>query len=228
MRPVVFLLLLAPSLSAGEKPATIRGAVRFVGDVPPDRKILTTDGATILHNDLVVDAKAKGLRYVAVYLEKAPAHKVAAKKAMVLCDQRDMLFHPRIVAVQEGQTVRFENNDLCNHCVRGSALETANTFNAVTPPGQPFDFRFKAHKHPTVIDCPIHAWMKAYVFTFDHPFFAVTDEKGAYAIKDVPPGKHTLVFRHMDTGTMERRPLDVRAGSVHEESVEWRKTGTAK
>lgn len=210
--------------SAGEKLISLRGVVRFLGDVPPDQKILTTDGATILHNDLVVDPKTKGLRFVVVHLEKAPAHAALARKERVQVDQRDMLFLPRVVAIQQGQMVRFENNDLCNHCVRGNSLEMANVFNAVTPPGQPFDFNFKAHKHPTLIDCPIHAWMKAYVFTFDHPFFAVTDAKGAFEIRNLPPGKYDLVFRHADTGMRETRVVDLSARGA-DVVVEWKKTG---
>ena len=79
MRVVLVLFSVTPFVAAGEKPATIRGVVRFLGDVPADRKIMTTDGGTIVHNDLVVDAKTKGLRDVAVYLEKAPPHKIAAE-----------------------------------------------------------------------------------------------------------------------------------------------------
>lgn len=219
------LLVLPASLQAEEKPGTITGTVRYLSPVPPDQRIMTTDGGIVIHNDLVVDPKTKGLRHVAVYLEKAPEHKAPGRKEKVVLDQRDMLFLPRVVAIQEGQTVRFENNDLCNHGVRASSVVKANLFNVNTPPGQPFEFEFKAQNRPIIIDCPIHASMKAYVYAFDHPFFAVTNEKGEFRIGNVPPGKYDLVFHHADTLRREVRPITVEPGKNAPISVEWKEKG---
>jgi hypothetical protein len=60
---------------AADAPATgsIAGVVRFTGPLPPGRKVLTTEGQTLLHRDLVVDPRTKGLRDVAAVLEDAPA-----------------------------------------------------------------------------------------------------------------------------------------------------------
>jgi plastocyanin len=226
---VLLLFLQASPVDAQEKPGGVFGTVRFLGAVPPDQKIMTTDGGTILHNDLVVDPRTKGLRHVVVALEKAPdAHKAPPRKDKAIMDQRDMLFLPRVIAIQEGQTVHFENNDLCNHGVRANSTLKANTFNVNTPPGQPFDFEFKTQKNPVIIDCPIHAWMKAYLFAFDHPFFAVTDAAGAFRISNVPPGKHNLVIRHADTGAREVRPIIVEAGKDVTINIDWMKTGGTK
>src|SRR5262249_17194443 len=43
---------------------TVIGVVRFTAPVPPPKKVMTTEGGTLLHSDLVVDAKTKGLRDV--------------------------------------------------------------------------------------------------------------------------------------------------------------------
>lgn len=226
---ILVVLFCAGQASAQAKTGAITGRVRFLGPVPADQKIMTTDGGTILHNDLVVDPKSKGLRHVVVALEKAPeGHKAPPRKDKTVIDQRDMLFLPRVVAIQEGQGVHFENNDLCNHGVRANSVLKANTFNVNTPAGQPFDFDFKAQKNPVVIDCPIHAWMKAYVYAFDHPFFAVTDQTGAFRIPNVPPGKYNLVIRHADTGTREVRAVTVDADKATAVTVEWMKAGTSK
>src|SRR5262245_54523068 len=95
----------------------VEGQIRFTGNVPQPKKILTTDGSTLLHSDLVVDPKSKGLRNVVVILENAPVQPKVMKQKAVLVDQRDMVFLPRVVAIQHGRTIRFENNDLCNHSV---------------------------------------------------------------------------------------------------------------
>jgi hypothetical protein len=38
--------------------------------------------------------------------------------------------------------------------------------------------------------------MVAYVHAFNHPYHAVTDTTGAYAIADVPPGEYELTMWH--------------------------------
>ena len=36
---------------------------------------------------------------------------------------------------------------------------------------------------PVSVSCSIHPWMKARVFCFAHPYFAITDENGNFEIK---------------------------------------------
>ena len=64
--------------------------------------------------------------------------------------------------------------------------------------------------------------MTAWVFVAPHPWIAVTDEKGAFTIKDVPPGKYTLWLYHPDTRLEERKPVEVKAGQKAEVEFEWK------
>jgi plastocyanin len=201
----------------------ITGVIRFLGTVPPATKIPTTDGGTIEHSDLVVDARTKGLRDVAVVLEDAPAQPRAKKAESVVVDQRDMVFVPRVVAARHGQPVRFENSDLCNHNVRTYTTLPANDLDAFTRPAQPVEKAFEAQKHPIKVGCNLHPWMTAWVFVVPHPWVAVTDEKGAFAIAGVPPGKYSVWVRHPDTGLNERKAVEVEAGATAEVIVEWNK-----
>jgi len=43
--------------------------------------------------------------------------------------------------------------------------------------------------------------MFAYVTIVEHPFFAVTDGTGRFAIPEPPPGNHTVRFHHRRAGT---------------------------
>ncbi len=203
---------------------TIEGQVTFTGEVPLPKKILTTDGGMLLHNDLVVDPKTKGLRHVVVILENVPAQAKVKKKDAVLVDQRDMVFLPRVIAIQSGQKVRFENNDLCNHSVMAASTIPANQFNIVAAPNRPYEHVFEPQKHPVQIGCSLHAWMRAWVYVVPHPLFAVTDAQGKFRIERVPPGKYTLWVRHADSGTQERQQIQVKAGKTAEMKIEWQKT----
>lgn len=217
------ILIRTPMLDAQPAPASITGVIRFTGDVPPPKAIMTTDGGTIHHHDLVVDAKTKGLRYVFAVLEDAPPQAKIKNAKPVLVDQRDMLFLPRVAAVQHGQAMRFENNDLCNHSVMATSIVPANQINVVAAPNQPVTHTFEPQKTPVLIGCSLHNWMRAWVFVVPHPWFAVSDSQGQFRLENVPPGKYTLLLVHPDTNRRERRTVEVAAGKNCEMNVEWTK-----
>lgn len=52
---------------------------------------------------------------------------------------------------------------------------------------------------------PYPAWMLGFVHVFDHPYFAVTKDKGAFPIPNVPAGTYTLKAWHEDAGSEEAR-----------------------
>jgi plastocyanin len=203
----------------------ITGVVLFTGKVPPDQKIEATDGTTIVHNDLVVDRKSNGLRYVAVVLENAPVQPKLTRAQPVVMDQKDMVFVPRVLAVQHGRPVVFTNSDLCNHGVMSVTTVAANQFNVLTPVGNPFKFVFQPQPRPVRIGCSLHSWMKGWVYVLQRPWFDVTDAQGKFALREIPAGKYTIWLHHPDTGKHERRPVEVKAGASVNWRVQWASAG---
>jgi plastocyanin len=216
-------LLLGLPARPAEKPGSIAGVICYTGRVPPPEKIVITDGSTIEHQDLVVDPRTKGLRDVVAVLEDAPVQPKVKDATPVLVDQRSMVFLPRVVAVQHGQAVRFDNSDLFNHSVLASSTVSANQFNVFVLSGKPYEHVFEPQKQPVQIGCALHSWMRAWVYVIPHPWFAVSDEQGKFHIRAVPPGKYTLWLRHPDSGGQERRQVEVQAGQTLELTLEWRK-----
>ena len=51
------------------------------------------------------------------------------------------------------------------------------------------------------LKCGVHSWMHAYAVVQDHPYFAVTDEKGTFEIKGLDQGTYTLESWHPVLGT---------------------------
>jgi plastocyanin len=204
---------------------TLTGIVRYTGKVPPPQKITTADGSTILHNDLVVDPKTAGLRFVVALLEDAPAQPRLAKAKPVVVDQRDMIFLPRVVAVQQGQAVRFENHDGCNHSVLASSTLRANQFNLFINGNQTYEHVFELQNRPVQIGCSLHGWMRAWVYVVPHPWFAVSDAEGKFQIEQVPPGKYSLWLRHADSGHEDRRAVEFTAGKTTQLKLDWEKVG---
>jgi len=61
--------------------------------------------------------------------------------------------------------------------------------------------------------CDVHPWMFAWVSVFDHPYFCVSGADGKFAIKNVPPGKYTIVAAHRKAGT-QTAGVEVKDGNA--------------
>jgi hypothetical protein len=57
------------------------------------------------------------------------------------------------------------------------------------------------------------SWLRAWVLTFDHPYFATTGAGGQFALGDVPPGSYRLVTWHERLGRVVT-PVTVAAGQA--------------
>lgn len=216
------LSLAAAQPASPEPTGRIIGTIRYTGDVPPPKRIITGDGAVILHHDLVVDPKSRGLRDVVAVLEDAPAQpKLTGPKPFVI-DQREMQFFPRVAAVQHGRPIRFDNSDMFNHGVSVASEVKGNNVNQIAGPGTPVECTFEPEKKPLMVGCPLHGNMRAWLFVVPHPWFAISDAKGRFTIDKVPPGKYTLLLNHADTNFRERKKVAVAAGKETRVVMEWK------
>jgi hypothetical protein len=64
------------------------------------------------------------------------------------------------------------------------------------------------------LSCYAHPWQKAYVAVFDHPYAAVTDDKGGFAINDIPPGTYSVEAWHEELGTKQILEVKVESGKT--------------
>ena len=60
--------------------------------------------------------------------------------------------------------------------------------------------------------CDAHGWMHGWWVATDTPYFAVTDDKGNFTIKDVPPGNYTVEVWQEKLGTADQK-VDVKDGA---------------
>jgi len=67
--------------------------------------------------------------------------------------------------------------------------------------------------------CDRHPAEKAYVVVFDHPYAAVTDANGRFAIHDVPPGSH-LVRVWQAGAVRDWQQIEVKDGSPTEAIID--------
>jgi hypothetical protein len=73
------------------------------------------------------------------------------------------------------------------------------------------------------VTCDSHPWMKGYIQIFDHPYAAVTDAKGDFSIKDIPPGTYTLEAWHEALGKVKVGSVKVESGKTAKIKMEYKK-----
>ena len=125
--------------------------------------------------------------HAVVWLE-AGGPSVGAPQKVVL-DQRNLAFAPFVLAVRIGTTVEFPNNDRVFHNV--FSFRDGKKFDlGMYPTGSMKRIVFDKPGLARLF-CNIHPNMAAYIMAVDSPYFAVSNEKGAFTIPGVPPGTYT-------------------------------------
>jgi hypothetical protein len=216
MKLVCALLLLPlPALANGTISGTVRAAhapTLAPVKIAKDPSVCGQEAA----RDMLVVGSDGALANVVVSLKGV---QLAAPPRPVLgaaVDQVGCRYTPHVQAVTVGTALEVLNNDAVLHNVHGT-LEGGGSpvtvFNVAMP--------FKGGKSPQVLRRPGpiklrcdagHTWMNAYVYVFDHPYFAVTDGKGRFAIKDVPAGKYTVEYWHEPVA--DKQPPVVRSATI--------------
>lgn len=201
----------APTATAPVKAegyGTLKGQVVFAGDAPAT-KVLFEKGkapkdpdvcakdAPLVSERLLVDGATKGVRNVLVYLSKPTSISEEAKKsagqATVVFDQIKCVFEPHVLAVLAGSPITLKSSDPVNHNINAK-LKQSTAFNSLLQPMGKTDYTpSSGERTPAEVTCDIHPWMKAWWMVLDHPYYAVTDAKGYFEIKNAPAGTQKLV-----------------------------------
>lgn len=137
-------------------------------------------------------------------------------------DQKEFQFQPELVAIRRGDSVTFTNSDTATHNVRASG-EIANFNITMAAGGAGHTIKFDkagGTRRPVEIGCVFHSNMKAWVFVFDHPFYAVTKADGKFKLENVPAGEYDLEVFHAAGGLQWNKKVTVKAGETANVSIE--------
>lgn len=196
-----------------------------------DAECCFADGRRLFHENVRIDPKTRAIANALVYLRpdleatKAPFPKekihasfakAGAKEHVI--DVQECQFAPRITVARAGDTLKFQNhaplatNVKYDATVKGpgwkngpfNVLLAAKTGTTKSP--GPLEYGTR----PDMFGSNIYPWMKGYVWAFDHPYAAVTDEKGNFRIPNAPAGTWRLVIWHEEFGFSD----GIYAGSV--------------
>jgi hypothetical protein len=183
---------------------TIVGDVKFIGAAPDLKPIQVSKdhdycGMTLPDNSLIVGRNGE-LKNTVVYIEAPGIHRTPSNKENIL-DTDGCSFVPRVTAMALGEKLIIRNSDPKLHIVH-SYLDKQTVFNLAVPfKGHQMEITRKVKKPGLLeVHCDTHAWMRGYIHVFDHPFFAVTDERGSFSIANLPAGLYTLKAWHEKAG----------------------------
>ena len=137
----------------------------------------------------------------------------AGEPQTLAMDQKNYQFVPETLAIRAGDSVKFSNSDMTTHNVKSASAIA--TFNVNMEAGggftQPFE-RAGGTRSPVQLGCIYHGGMRAWIYVFDDPFFAVTREDGTFRFENVPPGEYTLEMVHPAGQLRWKRSVTVAAG----------------
>jgi hypothetical protein len=215
---------------------SVKGRVVWAGDKLPMPEEITPNAnqnpqqclakGKLYKEDLVVNPKNKGVRWVIVWLQPVPGGPPLTikpelkelKEKQVVVDQPTCAFEPRVLCMRQGQELIAKNSAPMVHNVNWTGHPLHNPGgNRIVPPGGSLPIKdLKADRFPVTLACNIHPWMRGYVRIFDHPYFAVTDENGAFEIKDAPAGNLSLASWQETVGYLTGRngtPVVIKGGA---------------
>jgi len=108
-------------------------------------------------------------------------------------------FEPRILAVTAKTTINVFSRDHATHQMdfyREGADEPIEHIRTVDEGAVVPSEKIASVPGIVEIRCKEHGFARGYVAVFDHPYFAVTDESGAFKIEGLPPGTYTVKIWH--------------------------------
>ena len=213
----------APVSAAHGPNVRVAGRVRYAGPLPKETtEYIGELNGRIQAHTVHVDATSGGLKDVAVWLEPANTERINPREAdrlptePPLLDQRDAVFRPHVLAVRAGQPLRLISSDPGNHNIHAVSFTQGNSFNRYFGEGATYEHTFQAQKviPPVKLICDLHHWMTAWIYVFDHPYYAITAKDGTFAIGHVPPGRYTLHAHHADGKLELKRPIVIEPGGT--------------
>ncbi len=197
---------IASSATAAEW-GSLKGHFLYAGDAPTAAKIdVTKDQETCgdknLMNEELVVAKDKSLANVMIWCKSKvkvnPEYEKTAADTVTM-DNKGCRFEPHVLGIRVGQTLSLKNSDPVAHNsnVVGKNIQT----NPLIPPATTSEVKIEGPETvPALVSCNIHPWMKGRLMVRTNPYFAVSDAKGNFEIKDLPAGEWEFVVYHERSG----------------------------
>lgn len=187
---------------------TIEGVVKVTSAAPAVPPIKATKNQEVcgnsIPNPLYEVGPNMGVKNVEVYIKSIEKGKPNPTGSITLINKHCM-FEPRVQGASVGQRISIGSSDPILHNTHPQVASTNATLFNVALPFKGYSVVQPLPSVPELIHvrCDVHQWMFAWIWEFDHPYYATTDANGHFRITDVPPGTYTVVAWHEVMGQKE-------------------------
>lgn len=213
-----FGFLLSAALPASA--ADVSGRAAFEGTPPAPKLsgVKSFSECAVHHkgNVYTEDALIKdgGLQNVFVYVKEGlEGQKFDAPKEPAFLDQVGCIYKPHVLGVQTGQELVIKNSDVSLHNVHSHSTKQKGFNTGMPVQGMKLKKKFDVPEVMIKLTCDVHPWMKSYIGVVPHPYYAVSDETGAFTLKNLPPGHYVIEAWHETFGT-QTQTLNVSEGQT--------------
>jgi plastocyanin len=165
-------------------------------------------------SEALVRAADGALKNAVVFIHGIASGKAIDRSATLKLDNHACGFSPHVLAIAVGQRIEISNSDPVLHNTHAYLDGTQTIFNVALPVQN--QRVVKTIRKPGLmrVQCDAgHSWMVSWIYAFDHPYFAVTDEKGSFGIDQVPPGTYKVTAWQEELGT-ETQEVTITAGQA--------------
>lgn len=183
---------------------SISGIVKFEGTPPALKPIDMSANQTCVQLNrapvvppVVVVGDQGALAGVVVYVKSGLGkYRFEVPTSLAILAQKNCMYEPHVMALMVGQPFAVENDDPTMHNVHPMPKHNRQWSNSQPAGSAALRSTFERPEFAMPVLCNVHPWMRAFVFVFDHPYFAVTSKSGSFALNNVPPGTYTVEAWH--------------------------------
>jgi plastocyanin len=177
--------------------ATIVGVVKLDGVTPKAAMIDMSQDPACKGMNMAENVMASGghLSNVFVYVKEGLGTRTFdVPTAVITLDQSGCKYHPHVLGVMTGQTIKIVNSDPTTHNIHPTPKDNREWNESQPPQAAALEKTFAREEIMLPVKCNQHPWMRMFVNVVKSPFYAVTGPDGKFEIKGLPPGDYTIAF----------------------------------
>ena len=206
-RPGLALLLVLASAAAASAydvvtvpdGGVLTGVVKFAGTPPKLEPLAVNKNRDVCGEQKPSEALVLGpnqtVRGSVILVEGVTRGKKPTSDVVV--DNHRCMFVSHVTAAMPGERARVKNSDPILHNTHGF-FGKPTAFNLALPNRDQMIDITKRLTKPGVVHvlCDAHPHMFGWIVLHDSPYFAITDEHGAFKIDGIPPGTYKVTMWH--------------------------------